>query len=66
MAKLHFQWAESHANGKLPKPERHGFGMELLTQVLPYDLDAKTKMDFAPDGLRFSMDLPLDHVIEQQ
>ena len=33
--------------------------MELLRRTLPYDLDAETKFDLRPDGLRFELDLPL-------
>ena len=37
--------------------------IELLTQILPYDLGAKTKVDFARHGLRFSMDLPTELIV---
>ena len=36
-----------------------GFGMELLRESLPYDLNAATEIDFNPDGLRFSLRMPL-------
>ena len=35
---LSFEWIENHANGRTGEPERRGFGMELLTRILPYDL----------------------------
>ena len=31
----------------------------LLTRILPYDLDAKTNLDFGPNGLSFSLEMPL-------
>jgi hypothetical protein len=37
--------------------------MELLTRILPYDLDAKTNVEFDDGGLRFAMELPLSNVI---
>jgi hypothetical protein len=38
--------------------------MELLTRVLPYDLNARTMVEFSDRGLRFTMDLPLDNVMQ--
>jgi two-component system CheB/CheR fusion protein len=57
---LQFDWTERGLDGRTHPPARHGFGMELLTRILPYDLDAKTKVEFEPEGLRFSMELPAD------
>ncbi len=61
---LSFEWIEKHANGPNGDPERHGFGMELLTRILPYDLGANTSVEFNDHGLRFQMDLPGDHLAE--
>jgi two-component system CheB/CheR fusion protein len=61
---LSFEWTEKHANGPNGDPERHGFGMELLTRILPYDLGANTSVEFNDNGLRFQMDLPGDHLAE--
>ncbi|MDP8913843.1 MAG: hypothetical protein M3N39_09750 [Pseudomonadota bacterium] len=41
------------------QPERQGFGLELLTRTLPYDLRDPTGVEFRREGLRFSMALPL-------
>jgi two-component system CheB/CheR fusion protein len=62
---MEFHWAETQPNGGLLKATRQGFGMELLTRILPYDLNARTKVEFASEGLRFSMDLPLDNVMRE-
>jgi len=59
---LNFEWVEKNGNGGLREPERHGFGMELLTRILPYDLGAKTSVEFQNNGLRFQMDLPGQHL----
>jgi len=59
---LHFDWTEKNGHPIATAPSREGFGMELLTRILPHDLDAKTSVSFEPQGLRFSMELPLDHV----
>jgi hypothetical protein len=36
--------------------------MELLTRLLPYDLGARTSVEFRDGGLRFEMDLPGEHL----
>jgi two-component system CheB/CheR fusion protein len=61
---MEFNWAESQPDGNLPEATRDGFGMELLTRILPYDLNASTKVEFAQNGLRFTMDLPLENVMQ--
>lgn len=33
--------------------------MDLLKRILPYDLAAKSQVEFGHDGLRFSLDMPL-------
>src|SRR5690606_6690185 len=42
-------------------PNPDGFGMELLTRVLPYELDAGTNVEFGPGGFRFTLAMPLAH-----
>jgi two-component sensor histidine kinase len=61
---LQFQWIESGFDCRLGTPSRQGFGMELLTQILPYDLDAKTQVRFEDGGLSFSMELPADSILK--
>jgi hypothetical protein len=61
---LHFEWSEKSGDGAPLEPTRHGFGMELLTRILPYDLGARTSVEFRGNGLRFQMALPSEHVAE--
>ena len=61
---LNFEWAERGVDGAKSDREREGFGMELLKRILPYDLGAKTDVDFGNDGIRFAMQLPINHVID--
>jgi len=61
---LLFDWLENGRNGGLEQPARHGFGMELLTRFLPYDLGAKTNVDFKGSGLHFKLSLPGDLIAE--
>ena len=60
---LHFEWIERAPNGKVAEPATNGFGIELLTRILPYDLGAKTNIEFGSNGLRFVMDMPLENVV---
>ena len=59
---LDFEWVEHSGNGAIARPARHGFGMELLTRILPYDLGAKTKVEFMESDLRFAMALLAEHL----
>lgn len=58
LERLQLEWTESGLND-MPPPEREGFGLELLRRTLPYDLGAETQIQFPPDGVRFSMSMPL-------
>ncbi|HEY1142681.1 MAG TPA: CheR family methyltransferase [Sphingomicrobium sp.] len=61
---LQFDWREQSRDGVPPKAERNGFGLELLTRSLPYDLNGKTSLRFEPGGLRFTMDVPAGTLLE--
>lgn len=39
-------------------PARTGYGMELVQRALPYQLGAKTTVDFEPEGLRCAIRVP--------
>ncbi len=56
---LELVWEENGVEDTPPEPRRQGFGLELLQRTLPYELGAETKVDFRPEGLRFSMAVPL-------
>jgi PAS domain S-box-containing protein len=43
-----------------PEATPRGFGRELIEVILPYELDAETRLAFTNDGLRCSIVLPLD------
>jgi len=53
-------WAESGVCLPETASQNRGFGRQLIERALPYDLGAKTKMDFMPDGLHCRIELPLD------
>lgn len=53
-----FAWTESGVRDVPPAPTREGFGLELLRRVVPYELSAETRVEFRPDGLRFTLSMP--------
>ena len=56
---LVIEWRESEVAmpGGGP-PTRRGYGSELITRALPYQLQAETALEFAPDGVRCRISLP--------
>ncbi len=57
--RLSLEWRESGVPALNSRPQRSGFGRDLIEQGLPYDLDAVTSLDFAPGGVRCTVELPL-------
>jgi light-regulated signal transduction histidine kinase (bacteriophytochrome) len=51
------EWKESGTR-IVAKPERRGFGSRLISDVIPYDLGGTARMEFEPDGLRASFQIP--------
>jgi two-component system, chemotaxis family, CheB/CheR fusion protein len=58
---LELTWAESGVELDKQKAHllRNGFGRELLEHALPYQLDAKTRLELGKDGARFWLAIPL-------
>jgi PAS domain S-box-containing protein len=54
-----FQWVETGVKLGSHKPERKGYGSELIEKALPYQLSAETKLEFASDGVRCAITVPL-------
>ena len=55
---LEFDWVESGGPAVLP-PARQGFGSRLLDFVLPGQIQAKSLVDYRPEGVRVQCSLPL-------
>jgi len=51
-------WEESGAV-EVAEPNSRGFGTEVLTETLRYELKAETEITFSPDALRCTIRLPL-------
>lgn len=58
---LLIDWRES--NVEMPDAggaRREGYGSELIERALPYQLKARTKLEFTPDGVHCSIELVVD------
>lgn len=55
---LYLEWLESGLD-EPPEPGHERFGHEMLRRALPYELRAETNIEFANDGLRFTMSMPM-------
>jgi two-component sensor histidine kinase len=60
---LRIRWTETGGPTVKP-PARRGFGRLLLERALASDLRGEVQLDFAEDGLRCTIAIPLDpHVV---
>lgn len=61
-------WKEKGGSG-VAAPTRRGFGMQVLNEMLTYELGARVALAFEPDGLRCTFEIPLlprvGHVSEE-
>ena len=57
--RLVIDWHESGVPMPSGPPAHRGYGTELITVALPYQLDAETALEFAPDGVRCRIALPI-------
>ncbi|WP_287980660.1 HWE histidine kinase domain-containing protein [Sphingomonas sp.] len=57
--RLRLVWDEDVPGGGITPPAGEGFGLELLTRSLHYEIDATVMLDFRPGGLLCAMEIPL-------
>jgi len=55
---LVIDWRESGVTMPVGRPARRGYGTELITRALPYQLRAETALDFTHDGVCCRITLP--------
>lgn len=60
---LVLSWREWQLDTPLTPPTRYGFGMEILEKTLAYELKAKTRSAFLPEGFRCSIEMPLAKLV---
>jgi PAS domain S-box-containing protein len=56
---LHFQWSEHGVDLVPGAPQRKGFGTELITGRVPYELGGKGEMTLEADGLVCCLSFPI-------
>jgi two-component sensor histidine kinase len=62
---LHIEWRER--NGPpVEEPARPGFGSRFIQGSVTAELRGSVRMEFNPDGLRCTIDIPLDPVGDEQ
>jgi two-component sensor histidine kinase len=59
-AEVALQWRESGVSmPAVGPPRRKGYGSELIERALPYQLSAKTQLEFGSDGVRCAIVVPV-------
>ena len=62
-AALRIEWQESGGPAVVQGPDRRsGFGMEVIRDLLPYELDGKVDLAFAAEGVRCRFDIPVSQL----
>jgi two-component system CheB/CheR fusion protein len=57
---LVFDWVESPGRKLMALPTRRGFGVEMLEETLPFELNARSELHFESTGFRCRISLPLN------
>lgn len=60
---LHLEWSET-GGPPVAAPTQQGFGSRLITQSLERDLAGRVQMDFRPEGLRVTLDIPFADAVD--
>jgi PAS domain S-box-containing protein len=59
-SEIALEWRESGVSmPEVGSPKRKGYGSELIERALPYQLRAKTHLEFGPDGVRCAIRVPV-------
>ncbi|MDB5445875.1 MAG: signal transduction histidine kinase [Phenylobacterium sp.] len=56
---LHLSWVESGVRVATAAPRRVGFGTELITRRVPYELNGRGRIDLRPGGVHCEIQFPL-------
>jgi two-component sensor histidine kinase len=59
---FYFEWREIGVGIETDAPRTPGFGSELIERVIARELKGEGKMAFLPDGVRCTIEIPLDGV----
>lgn len=55
---LQIHWSEHLSSGELTPRAGKGFGCELIERMLPYELSARTRIEWAAEGVRVELFIP--------
>jgi len=58
---LRLIWQECDATPRANPQSTKGFGMELIESMLPYELDAGTRVSWLEPGARIEIEIPANH-----
>jgi len=60
---LQIQWIEKHS-GATAEKKQSGFGMQLLLDMIPFELEGTTNIDMAKTGVEFTTIIPFNAIME--
>ena len=60
---LQIQWIEKHS-GTTEEKKQSGFGMQLLLDMIPFELEGTTNIDMAKTGVEFTTIIPFNAIME--
>ena len=60
-ARLRIEWEES-GGPAVQTPDRSGYGMEVIRDLLPYELEGAVDLAFASEGVRCRIDIPVSQL----
>jgi len=61
--RLHLTWVE-RGGPRVTPPVHKGFGSRLIEDGLAYELDGEVQVEYKPEGIRCTVDVPIDATAE--
>ncbi len=61
-ALLSITWRET-GGPAVSQPKREGFGQKVLQRIVAHALEGEVKLDFAPEGLVWQLDMPTSYLV---
>jgi PAS domain S-box-containing protein len=64
-ARIRIEWQEA-AGPTVRAPRRSGYGMEVIRDLIPYELGGAVDLTFSPDGVRCQIDIPVAGLLHER
>ena len=64
-ARMRIEWQEA-AGPAVRAPKRSGYGMEVIRNLIPYELGGTVDLAFAPGGVRCEIDVPVAGLLHER